>query len=108
MHPILIPKRRSRAWSSSRGSSAPSTACRFGKGSVLVISSLELVADACDETRFDKKVSGGLYHLRDFVGDGLFTAYTDEPNWVKAHRILMPTFGPAAMRNYFRRHARHR
>ena len=73
----------------------------FGKGSVLVISSLELVADACDETRFDKKVSGGLYHLRDFVGDGLFTAYTDEPNWAKAHRILMPAFGPAAMRNYF-------
>jgi len=73
----------------------------FGKGSVLVISSLELVADACDEARFDKKVSGGLYHLRDFVGDGLFTAYTDDPNWAKAHRILMPAFGPAAMRNYF-------
>jgi cytochrome P450 / NADPH-cytochrome P450 reductase len=73
----------------------------FGKGSVLVISSHELVADACDETRFDKRVSGGLSHLRDFVGDGLFTAHTDEPNWAKAHRILMPAFGPAAMRNYF-------
>ena len=42
-----------------------------------------------------------MYHLRDFVGDGLFTAYTDEPNWAKAHRILMPAFGPAAMRDYF-------
>ena len=36
----------------------------FGKGSVLVISSLRLVADACDETGSDKKVSGGSYHLR--------------------------------------------
>ena len=73
----------------------------FGKGSLLVLSSLELVADACDETRFDKKVSGGLSYLRDFVADGLFTAHTNEPNWAKAHRILMPAFGPASMRNYF-------
>ena len=73
----------------------------FGKGSMLVLSSLELASDACDETRFDKKVSGGLSYLRDFVADGLFTAHTNEPNWAKAHRILMPAFGPASMRNYF-------
>src|SRR5947209_6325822 len=67
----------------------------------LVISSQELVNELCDEQRFDKKVHAPLKQVRDFAGDGLFTAYTDEPNWAKAHRILMPVFGPAALRNMF-------
>jgi cytochrome P450 / NADPH-cytochrome P450 reductase len=71
----------------------------FPIGSFIVLSSLELVRDACDETRFEKEVH--LKALRDIGGDGLFTAYNDEPNWGKAHRILMPAFGPAAMQNYF-------
>jgi cytochrome P450/NADPH-cytochrome P450 reductase len=69
--------------------------------SMLVISSQELVADACDEARFDKFVHGPLQHIRDFAGDGLFTAHTGEANWGKAHRLLTPAFGPLAMRNYF-------
>jgi len=64
----------------------------------LIISSQELVNELCDEQRFDKKVHAS---LRDFAGDGLFTAYTQEPNWGKAHRILMPVFGPAALRTMF-------
>ncbi|WNG21205.1 bifunctional cytochrome P450/NADPH--P450 reductase [Cystobacter fuscus] len=71
-----------------------------GGRTVLVLSSHELVADVCDESRFDKQVSGALKQIRDFAGDGLFTAMTEEPNWGKAHRLLMPAFGPAAMRNY--------
>ncbi|MFI6796326.1 bifunctional cytochrome P450/NADPH--P450 reductase [Streptosporangium canum] len=68
---------------------------------MLILSSRELVVEACDETRFEKHVHGPLEHIRDFAGDGLFTAYGEEPNWARAHRILMPAFGPAAMRNYF-------
>ncbi|MFY0581784.1 cytochrome P450 [Cystobacter fuscus] len=71
-----------------------------GGRTALVLSSHELVADVCDESRFDKQVSGALKQIRDFAGDGLFTAMTEEPNWGKAHRLLMPAFGPAAMRNY--------
>jgi cytochrome P450 / NADPH-cytochrome P450 reductase len=71
-----------------------------GGRTVLVLGSHELVADACDERRFDKKLSAALENIRDFTGDGLFTANTDEPNWGKAHRLLMPAFGPAAMRGY--------
>lgn len=26
-----------------------------------------------------------------FAGDGLFTSWTQEPNWKKAHDILLPT-----------------
>src|SRR6478736_4699140 len=68
---------------------------------LLVVSSCELVTELCDEARFDKHVHGALQHIRDMAGDGLFTAHTTEPNWALAHRILMPAFGPLAMRDYF-------
>jgi cytochrome P450 / NADPH-cytochrome P450 reductase len=72
----------------------------FGK-EVIVVSSHELVNELCDETRFDKTVHGVLLQQRDSAGDGLFTAHTHEPNWGLAHRILMPGFAPAWMRNLF-------
>lgn len=67
----------------------------------LVASSYAVVEELCDETRFDKFVHGPLRHIRDFAGDGLFTADTQAPNWGKAHRILMPAFGPTAMKGTF-------
>ena len=42
-----------------------------------------------------------LQEVRDIGGDGLFSAHTQESNWGKAHRILMPVFGPAALRSMF-------
>ncbi|WP_257459637.1 bifunctional cytochrome P450/NADPH--P450 reductase [Archangium lipolyticum] len=71
-----------------------------GGVSVRILSSYELVADVCDETRFAKKVTQALWYLRELAGDGLFTAETEEPNWGKAHRLLMPAFSPAAMQDY--------
>ena len=53
-----------------------------------------------DESRFDKSVRGALKLVRRFSGDGLFTAKTDEPNWSKAHNILLPNFGQRAMQGY--------
>ena len=38
--------------------------------------------------------------LRDFAGDGLFTAYNDETNWQLAHDLLMPAFTKSAMQRY--------
>ena len=35
-----------------------------------------------------------------FTGDGLFTAWTHEPNWPRAHAILLPNFGLKAMQGY--------
>jgi len=60
---------------------------------VVIVSGFELVEELCDESRFDKSVRGALRRLRDFAGDGLFTAYTQEPNWSRAHNILLPSFG---------------
>ena len=72
-----------------------------GDRSTLVVSSQALVDELSNEQRFDKKVGPGLEILRDLAGDGLFTAHTQEPNWAKAHRILMPAFGPASIRDMF-------
>jgi cytochrome P450/NADPH-cytochrome P450 reductase len=73
----------------------------FPSQEVVFVSSHALVDELSDESRFDKFLHGSLRQLRDLGGDGLFTAETHEPNWGLAHRILMPAFGPLAMRNYF-------
>ncbi|MFE7135038.1 cytochrome P450 [Streptomyces sp. NPDC057638] len=65
----------------------------------LVVSGGDLVAELCDETRF-RKSPAGLEAVREFGGDGLFTAFNDEPNWRKANSILMPAFSFNALRAY--------
>ncbi|WP_405412654.1 bifunctional cytochrome P450/NADPH--P450 reductase [Streptomyces decoyicus] len=66
----------------------------------LFVSGLDLVTELADDQRFTKNVGLGVEHLRQLLGDGLFTAYTHEPNWAKAHDILMPAFGLGSMRTY--------
>src|SRR5437588_7811892 len=67
----------------------------------IVLSSYELVNEVCNEALFDKQASAlGDGGLREAFGDGLFTAETSDPNWHKAHAILMPAFGPQAMKQY--------
>jgi cytochrome P450 / NADPH-cytochrome P450 reductase len=70
-----------------------------GGPAITVLGSQELVNEVCDESRFSKKVHRPLEVIRDFAGDGLITAYNDEPNWSKAHRLLMPAFGPIGIRS---------
>ncbi|PPA83424.1 NADPH--cytochrome reductase [Brevibacillus laterosporus] len=64
------------------------------------ISNHQLVAEACDESRFDKNVWPPLQKVRTFAGDGLFTSSTEETNWQKAHNILLPSFSQRAMQGY--------
>src|SRR5918992_3028944 len=71
----------------------------FGK-EINLVSGLELVTELSDETRFRKNLHDDLVTLRAIGGSGLFTAYNDEPNWRKAHDILMPAFSLGAMRSY--------
>ncbi|WP_172200726.1 bifunctional cytochrome P450/NADPH--P450 reductase [Saccharibacillus qingshengii] len=71
-----------------------------GRPGNLYISGRELVEDACDESRFEKNVWAPLQNVRSFAGDGLFTSWTEEPNWRKAHNILMPSFSQRAMIGY--------
>ncbi|MFI6684192.1 cytochrome P450 [Streptomyces sp. NPDC050485] len=73
---------------------------RLNQHQNLFVSSLDLVTELSDETRFSKGISITLDYVREFAGDGLFTAYNDEPNWAKAHDILMPAFALGSMRTY--------
>lgn len=68
--------------------------------SSVFVSGHNLVAEVCDESRFDKNLGKGLLKVREFGGDGLFTSWTHEPNWQKAHRILLPSFSQKAMKSY--------
>jgi hypothetical protein len=65
------------------------------------VSSVALLEEMCDEKRFGKIVSGTLAELRAGIGSGLFTAHSHEREWAIAHRILMPEFGPLAIRQMF-------
>ena len=81
-------------------------------------SSYALVKQLSDDKRFKKPVTGSLRELRRLVGDGLFTAELEEPNWAIARefyefpqrgvvidrlldRVLMPTFSATNVRGMF-------
>ncbi|WP_440459845.1 cytochrome P450 [Rhodococcoides corynebacterioides] len=66
----------------------------------IIVSGSDLVAEILGNDAFAKLVHTDLVTLRDIGGDGLFTAFNEEPNWRKAHNILMPSFTRQAMRNY--------
>lgn len=76
--------------------------CRIDlpNGPLFLVSSRDLVAEVCDEKKYDKNVGPPLQKVRPFAGDGLFTAWSHEPNWRKAHEILMPSFHGKAMQWY--------
>src|SRR5579871_661484 len=67
---------------------------------LVIVSGHDLVDELSDEKRFDKAVRGPLRRVRAVGGDGLFTADTNEPNWSKAHNILLQPFGNRAMVSY--------
>lgn len=67
---------------------------------VVVVTGTELAQEVWDETRFEKHVAAPLERLRDVTGDGLFMAYSSEPTWGIAHRILTPGFLKPAMAIY--------
>jgi cytochrome P450 len=73
---------------------------RFFGRDVVFVAGADLVAELADEARFAKHVSLGVEQLRGIGGDGLFTAYNEEPNWRKAHDLLRPAFTQRAMRMY--------
>ncbi|MDP3969343.1 MAG: cytochrome P450 [Nocardioides sp.] len=71
----------------------------FGQQFVFA-TTVELAAELCDEKRFEKGFTPAVVALRDYAGDGLFTAYRHEPAWQLAHDLLMPAFTRPAMERY--------
>lgn len=79
----------------------PMVRLRTPRGDLILASGLEMIDDLCDDERFDKFVGAGQRAVRATGRSaGLFTADTDDPNWGKAHNILLPNFSTQAMRNY--------
>src|SRR5215217_8945115 len=72
-----------------------------GPRNLIVVSGYDLVDELCDEKRFDKLLGQGLISARAVAGDGLFTSWTQEPNWKKAHNILLPGFSNRAIKDYY-------
>ena len=64
------------------------------------VAGAELAAELADESRFAKALSPALVALREFDGEGLFTAYNDETNWRLAQDLLRPAFAKDAMQRY--------
>src|SRR3954452_2412739 len=67
---------------------------------LVVVAGHDLVDELSDEKRFDKAVRGPLRRGGAIAGGGLFTADPPEPNWSKAHNILLQPFGNRAMQSY--------
>jgi len=79
----------------------PMIRLRTPAGDRFVASGLAMIDDLCDDERFDKLVGDGQKAVRSFGRSaGLFTSDTDDPNWSKAHNILLPNFSQQAMRDY--------
>ncbi|KAK0494970.1 fatty acid hydroxylase [Armillaria luteobubalina] len=70
----------------------------LGGRKLTCINSHALANEISDDKKFKKSSSPALYEVRNLVGDGLFTAFSDESNWGVAHRILMPAFGTMSVR----------
>ncbi|MFI7112795.1 bifunctional cytochrome P450/NADPH--P450 reductase [Nonomuraea sp. NPDC050227] len=68
---------------------------------IVLVYDPDLVAEVCDESRFVKRIKPPLSIVRDFGGDGLFTAEPHEPVWGQAHRILLPAFSQRSMKAYY-------
>ena len=73
----------------------------FGQ-ELVIVSSVRLLEEINDETRFHKVLAGGLERIKNRKASGLFAAKSeDDPDWSQAHRVLMPAFGPLAITNMF-------
>jgi hypothetical protein len=79
----------------------PMIRLRTPVGDRFIASGLPMIDDLCDDERFDELVGDGQKAVRAFGrSSGLFTSDTDDPNWSKAHNILLPNFSMQAMRDY--------
>lgn len=71
-----------------------------GGNTTIIVSNFDLANELFDTRRFDKGIGPGLKQVRNFNSEGLFSSFTHEAHWRKAHNILLPNFSHAAMKRY--------
>lgn len=62
-------------------------------GDRIIVGTHELIRELFDEDTWVKVPGRPQQEMRAASGDGLFTAFLEEENWWKAHRLLQPAFG---------------
>ncbi|KAK4500050.1 hypothetical protein PRZ48_008236 [Zasmidium cellare] len=65
------------------------------------VGSRELVNEMADDSRFVKFTHRLHQEMRAVFGDGLFSAESTSLAWWKAHRLLVPAFGPVGLSKMF-------
>ncbi|PGH21395.1 hypothetical protein AJ80_03312 [Polytolypa hystricis UAMH7299] len=65
------------------------------------VGSRDLVNEMADDNRFTKYTHKLHREMRAVFGDGLFSAASTDKAWWKAHRLLIPAFGPIGMKKMF-------
>lgn len=80
---------------------APITELNVLGTKLICVYSYDLMKELFDESRFAKFIDIPFEYLREVAGDGLFTAWTHEPNWRKAHNVLLPGFAQRSIRGYY-------
>ncbi|KAK4199539.1 putative bifunctional cytochrome P450 group I:NADPH-P450 reductase [Triangularia verruculosa] len=65
------------------------------------VGSRELVNEMADDERFSKFTHRLHKEMRPVFGDGLFSAESTDKAWWKAHRLLVPMFGPLGLSKMF-------
>ncbi|MBT0566095.1 cytochrome P450 [Williamsia sp. CHRR-6] len=88
-------------WLSERATElGPIFRMRVADLTVNVLTGLDVVSEVTDDAKFYKLLTGDFAELRPLLQDGLLSAGEWEPNWQKAHEILLPAFSQGAMRIY--------
>lgn len=64
------------------------------------VGSAELLGQLLDEDTWERYNGRPIVQLRKLGGDGLFTAYNDEPAWTTGHEALIGGFTKPAMSSY--------
>ncbi|KAF2665003.1 NADPH--cytochrome P450 reductase [Microthyrium microscopicum] len=68
----------------------------------IIVTSFKLFDELCDENRFWKVPPAALVSGPTPPAEGLFSARSSQsPDWIQAHKILMPAFGPLAIEEMF-------
>ena len=99
--PLIDPEKPVQSMMKLAAKYGPVLRMKFPARDFLLVGTHALMDELSDDTRFRKLVHQPLRLLQPIGGIGLFTVETADPEWGAAHRVLMPAFGPQAMRDMF-------
>lgn len=89
------------SWVDFAGTYGPIYKMRLAGADRIFVTGLELVDELCSRKDFVKIPVGLVRSQRELTPEGLFTADHGQESWERAHRVLVPAFGPLPIRDMF-------